>query len=75
MRALTLSVALAALVACNGDPQEADDAGAEAELEYPSDEEVQAQEAAAKRAGEAVTDENADEHLDELEALIGSEDE
>jgi len=73
MRALTLSLTLAALVGCGGQPAEAGDDTTQPAHELPGPEEREAQDAAVKRAGEAVTEENADDHLEELEALIEGE--
>lgn len=76
MRCLPIIASLALLAGCEGEPEGADDrneGGAERTL--PGVEEVRAQEAAARRAADAITEENADDTLEELEAVIGGEDE
>lgn len=73
MRTLYLSLSLAALVGCGGKPAEAGAETTEAELEFPGPEEKQAQDEAVMRAEEAVTESNADDYLEDLEALIEGE--
>jgi len=75
MRAASL-VLLLPLVACDCESEEtAPEAEAEAgaELILPGEGEAAAQEAAARRAVEAINDENADDTFEDLEALIEGE--
>ena len=70
MKALPFFAASLLLVACSSEPDvadpEAEDLG---EITLPTEADGAAIEAAAKEAGEAITEENADVTLDELEAL------
>ena len=76
MRAAVVVAALTLLPACGGEAEGADNQeGGARKVELPGAEENQAQEAAARRAADAITEENADDTLEDLESIIGGEDE
>ncbi len=71
MRHLMLALALPLFVACTGD-RKAESEG-DAELNLPSADEAAAHEAAAKEAAAAISEENADATLDNLESSISND--
>lgn len=76
MRHLHLPLLLTALAGCGGSEAEAaTPAGDTLDLIYPGQAEAEAQKVAAQRAAEAVTEDNADDVLNGLEALIAGEEE
>lgn len=76
MRNLYAPLLLTVLAGCDhGETEAAPPSGDTVELVYPGQEDAEAQEAAAQKAAEAITEENADDVLESLEALIGSEEE
>jgi len=76
MRLLYSVAPLLVLGGCGGEARSADSAGGQVEeLVLPGPEEVEAQEAAAKMAADAINEENADQTLEGLEELIGDEEE
>jgi hypothetical protein len=76
MRALAVVASLSLLAGCGGEAEGAsEDEGQTTEGTLSGAEEARAQKAAARRAADAITEENADDTLDDLEAIIGREDE